>query len=63
MISSRIIAQPPVLTPRSIPTLPSSQCAFIPAKKKSVLLSNMLLFHYLTFLKFRKSKIVYFEIT
>jgi len=38
LISRNMTAQPPVLSPSSIPTLLSFQCAFIPAKKNSVLL-------------------------
>jgi len=34
MISRSMTAQPPVLSPSSIPKLLSSQCAFIPSKKK-----------------------------
>jgi hypothetical protein len=62
-ISRSMTAQPPVLSPSSIPTLHSSQCAFTPAPKKKlgVAFKNVTI-SLLIFFKFRKSKIVYLEI-
>jgi len=41
MISRSMTARPSVLSPNSIPTLLSSQCAFIPAKSLGVAFKNI----------------------
>jgi len=58
MISRNMPAQPPVLSPRSIPTLLSFQYAFIPAKKKlGVTFKNIFISLFIYFFNFVSLKL------